>query len=73
MEMWSLDDTGRDSWDWVGPLTWESMLQLPRVGWRLLAVKTEPLQIGLLWLLLLLLLLAVVAVATVATVVSDDG
>ena len=23
MEMWCLDDTGRDSWDWVGPLAWE--------------------------------------------------
>ena len=23
MEMWCPDDIGRDSWDWVGPLTWE--------------------------------------------------
>ena len=38
MEMWCPDDIGRDSWDWVGPPAWgESMLQLPRVGWRLLA------------------------------------
>ena len=22
-EMWSPDDVGRDSWDWVGPPTWE--------------------------------------------------
>ena len=32
MEMWSPDDIGRDSWDWV-----ETTIQLPRVGWRLLA------------------------------------
>ena len=37
VEMWCPDDTGRDSWDWVGPPAWESMIQLPRVGWRLLA------------------------------------
>ena len=35
-EMWCPDDIGRDSWDWAGCLG-ESMLQLPRVGWRLLA------------------------------------
>ena len=23
MEMWCLDDIGRDSWDWVGPPAWE--------------------------------------------------
>ena len=23
MEMWCPDDTGRESWDWVGPPTWE--------------------------------------------------
>ena len=23
MEMWCPDDIGRDSWDWVGPPTWE--------------------------------------------------
>ena len=23
MEMWCLDDTGRDGWDWVGPPSWE--------------------------------------------------
>ena len=23
MEMWCPDDTGRDCWDWVGPLAWE--------------------------------------------------
>ena len=39
MKMWCPDDTGRDSWDWVGPPAGESMLQLPRVGWRLLACK----------------------------------
>ena len=40
MEMWCPDDTRRDSWDWVGPpASGESMIQLPRVGWRLLACK----------------------------------
>ena len=37
MEMWCPDDIGRDSWDWVWPPTGESMIQLPRVGWKLLA------------------------------------
>ena len=38
MEVWCPDDMGRDSWDWVGPPAWEeSMLPLPRVGWKLLA------------------------------------
>ena len=38
MEMWCPDDTGRESWDLVGSSAWsKSMLQLPRVGWRLLA------------------------------------
>ena len=43
MEMWCPDDTGRDSWDWVGPPAWERACFI--VGWRLLAVKTEPPQI----------------------------
>ena len=30
MEMWCPDDGGRDSWDWVGPPTGESMIQVPR-------------------------------------------
>ena len=37
MEMWCPDDTGWNSWDWVGPPPWESMIQLSRVWWRLLA------------------------------------
>ena len=37
MEMWRPDDIGRDSWDMVGRLLGESMPQLPRMGWRLLA------------------------------------
>ena len=38
MEMWCPDDTGQDSWDWVGPPAWgEGMIQLPRVEWKLLA------------------------------------
>ena len=36
MEMWCLDDKGRDSWDWVTYLG-ESMIQLTRVVWRLFA------------------------------------
>ena len=37
MEMWCLDDTRRESWD-LGWATYlgESMIQLARVGWRLL-------------------------------------
>ena len=36
--MWCLDDNGRDSWDWVGAtFVGESMIQLTRVEWRLLA------------------------------------
>ena len=36
MEMWCPDDIGRDSLGWAACLG-ESMLQLPRVVWRLLA------------------------------------
>ena len=53
MEMWCADDTGQDSWDWVGPPTWESMIQLLQNGVeaaRLL--KTEPRQVVLLLLFL---------------------
>ena len=33
--MWCLDDRGRDSWDWVGPPTWEeSIIQLHSVEWK---------------------------------------
>ena len=40
MEMWCPDDIGRDSWDRVGPpARRESMIQLSRVGWRLLACE----------------------------------
>ena len=40
MEMWCPDDLGRDSWDlgWAACLG-ESMLQLPRVRWRLVACE----------------------------------
>ena len=31
MEMWCLDDTGRDSWDWVGPPTPQSGVEAPRL------------------------------------------
>ena len=37
MEAWCPDNIGRDSWDWVGPPTGESMIQLPGVEWGLLA------------------------------------
>ena len=39
MEMWCLDDIGRDSWDWVGPPAWREHDSTPRVGWRLLACE----------------------------------
>ena len=48
MELWCLDDTGRDSWDWVGPPSYS-----PEWGGGSSPGKTEPLQIVLLlWLLL---------------------
>ena len=56
MEMWCLDDVGRDSWDWVGSPTWESMIQLPRVEMEAPRLLQRSLtQVGLLLLLLLLL------------------
>ena len=40
MEMWCPDDTGRDSWGWVGPPTWErACFNSPEWGWRLLACQ----------------------------------
>ena len=41
MEMWCPDDTGRDSWDWVGPLAWErECFNSPaRVGFALAAAS----------------------------------
>ena len=38
MELWCPDDIGRDSWDWATYLG-DSTIQLPRVGWRLLACE----------------------------------
>ena len=56
MEMWCLDDTGRDSWDWVGPPAGRrACFNSPEWGGGSLPVKTEPPQIVLLLLLLLLL------------------
>ena len=37
IEMWCPDDIGRDGWDSVGAPSGESMIQLPRVAWKLLA------------------------------------
>ena len=49
------DDTGRDSWDWVGPPTRKrARSNSPEWGGGFLLVKKEPLQIGLLLLLLLI-------------------
>ena len=57
MEMWCPDDIGRDSWDWVGPPAWvRACFNSPEWGGGSSPVKTEPLQIVLLWLLLWLLL-----------------
>ena len=44
MEMWRPDDTGRDSWDWVGPPAWErACFNSPEWGGGSSPVKTEPL------------------------------
>ena len=57
MEMWCLDDTGRDSWDWVGPPAWgRACFNSPEWGGGSSPVETEPPQIVLLLLLLLLVL-----------------
>ena len=56
MEMWCPDDTGRDSWDWVGSPAWgRACFNSPEWGGGSSPVKTEPHQIVLLLLLLLLL------------------
>ena len=56
MEMWCLDDIGRDGWDWVGPLAWvRACFNSPECGGGSSPVKTEPPQIVSLLLLLLLL------------------
>ena len=31
-EMWCPDDTGRDSWDWVGPPAWGEHASTPQTG-----------------------------------------
>ena len=54
MEMWCLDDIGRDSWDWVGPPAWgRACFNSPEWGGGSSPVKTEPPQIVLLLLLFL--------------------
>ena len=51
MEMWCSDDTGRDSWDCVGPPSWEGALfNSAEWGGSSSLVKTEPLQFVLLFL-----------------------
>ena len=52
MEMWCLSDTGRDSWDWVGPPAWgRTCFNSPEWGGGSSLVKTEPPQNVLLLLL----------------------
>ena len=52
MEMWCLDDTGRDSWDWVGPPAWaRACFNSSEWGGASSPVKTEPHQMVLLLLL----------------------
>ena len=42
VEMWCRDDKRRDCWGWFGATCWgESILQLPRVGWRLLPAQAH--------------------------------
>ena len=54
MEMWCPDDTGRDSWDWVGPPAWgRACFNSPEWGGSSSPGKTEPPQIVLLLLLML--------------------
>ena len=49
MEMWCLNDIGRDSWDWVGPPVGErACFNSPEWGGGSSPVKTEPPQIVLL-------------------------
>ena len=49
MEMWCLDDIGRDSWDWVGPPAWgRACFNSPEWGGGSSPVKAEPSQIALL-------------------------
>ena len=51
MEMWcrDRDDTGRDSWDWVGPPAWvRACFNSPEWGGGSSPVTTEPPQIVLL-------------------------
>ena len=63
MEMWCLDDIGRDSWDLVGPLAWgRACFISPECGGGSSPVKTEPPQIVLLLLFLFLCLLLFVVV-----------
>ena len=49
IEMWCLDDIGRDSWDWVGPPAWvRACFNSPEWGGGASPVKTEAPQIVLL-------------------------
>ena len=49
MEMWCPDDTGRESWDWVGMPAWGEHASTPQSGVEATPpVKTEPPQIVLL-------------------------
>ena len=53
MVMWCPDDIGRDSWEWVGPSTWErACFNYPEWGGSSSLVETEPPQIVLLLLFL---------------------
>ena len=43
MEMWCLDDIGRDSWDWIGPPVWErACFNSPEWAKSSSPVKMEP-------------------------------
>ena len=74
METWCPDDTGRDSWDWVGPPAGERAgFNSEEWGGGSLPVKTVPPQVGSVLLLLFGTLLDVCVCALHNRVQSDQS